>query len=276
VGSVERARLVWGTVQTVGVVGALLIDWATGGFVATAALFTAAMVVSVLEFCSMAAPAAPHRLWAVVGVLLLGAGPLVGWRHPALDFEYSLVALLAFLLTLFALDYRRDALAKSLNSVATTAVGVLYVGGLLTFVTRLGSLPASGACGVALLLAVAKGADIAAYFTGTRLGRHKLAPQVSPNKTVEGAVGALLVSMALAWGLSRLFGLGLGTGAALLFGGLVGVAAQVGDLAESFIKRKLKVKDSAQLLVGFGGILDIVDSVMGAAPVAYLFFRLHP
>jgi phosphatidate cytidylyltransferase len=127
---------------------------------------------------------------------------------------------------------------------------------------------------VALLFAVAKGSDIAAYYVGTRLGRHRLAPRVSPKKSVEGALGALGASLLIAVAAVRLFHLPLSPVQALLFGGGVGLAAQGGDLAESLLKRKLRCKDSAQLLPGFGGVLDMADSLVGGAPVAYVLFRL--
>lgn len=108
-------------------------------------------------------------------------------------------------------------------------------------------------------------ADIGAYFAGRSLGRHKLAPRVSPGKTWEGAVGGLL-----AVGLVALVGaahLGLPVAAGVAFGCAVGIFSVIGDLTESMFKRAAGLKDSGSLLPGHGGILDRIDSVTAAAPL---------
>jgi phosphatidate cytidylyltransferase len=124
-----------------------------------------------------------------------------------------------------------------------------------------------------LTLAVVKGADIGAYTVGSLLGRHKLTPALSPAKTVEGVVGAF------AFGIGFAFLIGLTWGRftwdqTLLFGGAVSVSGVLGDLAESLMKRACGVKDSGRI-PGFGGALDILDSMLAAGPVAYLLLTLH-
>jgi phosphatidate cytidylyltransferase len=115
--------------------------------------------------------------------------------------------------------------------------------------------------------------DIGAFFTGTFLGKHKMTPTLSPKKTWEGFVGGMLSGAAAAVGLSfaaPVFPGGMPEAAA--FGLVVGVAGVLGDLAESLIKRDCGTKDASKSIPGFGGVLDVVDSVLFAAPVAYLWF----
>lgn len=108
--------------------------------------------------------------------------------------------------------------------------------------------------------------DIMAFLVGMVLGRRKLAPRLSPGKTVEGAVAGVITAVAVAHWL----------GLSPLFGALVAVAAQGGDLFESWLKRRASVKDSGNILPGHGGVLDRFDSLFLAAPVAYWFFQIHP
>jgi len=128
---------------------------------------------------------------------------------------------------------------------------------------------------LALTIFVPKAGDIGAFFTGTFFGRHKMTPTLSPKKTWEGFAGGMLAAMGCAIGLSfagDAFRHGILEAAA--FGLAVGIAGVLGDLAESLIKRDCQAKDAAASIPGFGGILDVVDSVLFAAPVAYFWFRI--
>ena len=128
------------------------------------------------------------------------------------------------------------------------------------------------------LVAVAKAGDIAAYLGGSLVGRRRMAPTLSPGKTWEGAVASLAGASAAAWIVLELLA---GTssengpwGGWLVFGICVGIAAIVGDLAESLLKRECGVKDSGRSLGGLGGVLDLIDSLLFAAPVAWLLWVL--
>lgn len=128
------------------------------------------------------------------------------------------------------------------------------------------------------LIVVTKITDIGGYFVGKALGKHPLAPHLSPNKTIEGAVGGLIFAVLLSVTMSMLgttfaissFTLGLVD--AVWMGIVIGILAQVGDLAESLLKRDAFVKDSNNL-PGIGGILDLIDSLIFTSPVVYFFIR---
>ncbi len=124
---------------------------------------------------------------------------------------------------------------------------------------------ARGPHAVVWLVMMVIAADVGAYFAGRSLGRHKLAPRVSPGKTLEGAVGGLAAVVLIAWAGAVHFGLPVL--ATVLFGGAVGIFSIVGDLTESMFKRAAGLKDSGTLLPGHGGLLDRLDSVTAAAPL---------
>ena len=132
---------------------------------------------------------------------------------------------------------------------------------------------------LALTVFVPKGNDIGAYFTGKFLtgrvlGRTPLTPLLSPKKTWQGAIGGMIVSVAVALGINELGPvLPFGRLGAIGFGLSVGLAGVLGDLAESLIKRDLQAKDASKSVPGFGGVLDVIDSLLFAAPVAWLWFR---
>ena len=127
-----------------------------------------------------------------------------------------------------------------------------------------------GMAWVLLVILVTWIADSAAYLVGRSLGRRKLAPALSPNKTVEGALGGLAGAALVAVACFALFGLPGGPLTAIGAGVALGIAGQIGDLSESLMKRQAGVKDSGHLIPGHGGILDRVDALLFALPVGWL------
>ena len=131
----------------------------------------------------------------------------------------------------------------------------------------------SGMIWIFLLLAVIFAGDTSAYYVGSYLGRHKLSPAVSPGKTIEGSIGGLAANLVVG-AIGKYFFLPeIPWGLCLLFFIAVGVAGQVGDLFESELKRSSGIKDSGGILPGHGGILDRIDALLFASPVAYIFVR---
>lgn len=205
--------------------------------------------------------------------------------------EWALPAVLILLgLSLFALGssvFRRTADEQPLASAAVTAFAPVWLGMPLAFGVHLRHFPGAGGGGAgwegaSLLifpLVVAWLGDSAAYFAGHRWGRRKLIPSVSPGKTVAGAVGGLLGAVSGAVLVAALLvepyaGFDLPPGAAVLVGVVVGMVAQLGDLAESLLKRAAGVKDSGGLFPGHGGVLDRFDSIFFALPVTYLLLAV--
>jgi len=167
----------------------------------------------------------------------------------------------------------------ALTSWAWTMAGILYVGWLLGHLVALRGVT-DGRNWVFFALLATFASDAAAFFSGRAVGRHRLAPRISPNKTWEGAaagiVGALVLSLLFAspsvFGLSNPLHIqALSYPQALLIGALVSIFGQFGDLVESLLKRNAGVKDSGNLFPGHGGVLDRLDSVVFAGIVVYYY-----
>ena len=124
------------------------------------------------------------------------------------------------------------------------------------------------------------GTDVAAYFTGIYLGRHKLVPRLSPGKTVEGSLGGLagsVVGLFILWGFAAWLnpeGMPFTAWELVLIGLFLSVVSQIGDLAESMLKRYYGIKDSGSFLPGHGGLLDRIDSLLFCIPTAYFLVRI--
>ena len=231
---------------------------------------------------AQATGAKPMMEWTVILAALI---PLavhaarLGYGIPRL----SMVALLVPVLLTTAL-WTRGSEGKPLGAVAATLFGAWYAGGLLAFVYGLryhrfavGAL--AGTILVALPLVLTWLNDSGAFVFGKRFGKKKLMPSVSPGKTWAGAIGALGVTIVSTWVLMRYVvgpntGLGLSIWGVIVFGAAISIAAQVGDLAESLLKREAGVKDSSTLIPGHGGVLDRTDSLLFTVPVAYVLIDL--
>jgi phosphatidate cytidylyltransferase len=218
-----------------------------------------------------------YKMVAVYKVLPLTCFGLV-WTllfilHPHFDYELIIPLLVISLIIIppiILLIIRQK--EGAFSNWAWVIAGIIYVGLLLSFLVAL-RLDA-GRGWVFLALFATFGSDTAAYFLGKALGRHRLAPSISPAKTWEGAIaglfGAIIVS--LLFTLSTPLQLPLSYGQAILLGVLVSVFGQIGDLLESLLKRKAGVKESGNLMPGHGGLLDRMDSVVFASIVVYLYY----
>ena len=160
----------------------------------------------------------------------------------------------------------------SLTPWALTLAGVLYAGLLGQHAIGLRILP-DGRDWVLFALFTTFATDTGAYAIGRALGRHKLAPRLSPGKTVEGAAGGLIAGAAAAAALNAALDLGQPPAAILVLGMAAAVAAQLGDLAESLIKRAAGVKDMGTIIPGHGGVLDRLDSLLFVLPLVYYAAR---
>jgi phosphatidate cytidylyltransferase len=198
-----------------------------------------------------------------LGLLFGGALPLFFF------FAGESIIIGASILSLFLIDFEKKQKYSSTINVAVTLLGILYVAWFFSFLTKIRCLE-DGPDWVCFLILIVKMGDAGAYFIGSNFGKVKLLPHISPNKTVEGAVAGLLVTILMAF-VSKIFlpqvsYLQLG-----LLGVFLGILAQLGDLAESLIKRDVGVKDSGAI-PGLGGVLDVTDSILFTAP--FLFYYL--
>ena len=222
--------------------------------------------LGLLEFYRMlSAKGFPSWQWlgVVIGALLPLAFYVGGIAHQA---AAAAIVVLLFVVGLFA---RRE-LAVSVQSIAFTLLGVFYVGWLLSYVLLL-RLLSDGPSYVFYIFGVVWLGDAAALVSGTLMGRHRLAPTISPGKTIEGAVGGLLGSLCGAI-LGGPWLLGHFTTVQCLAAGLMLAAfGQLGDLSESLLKRGTGIKDSGMLIPGHGGILDKIDGILFGAPALYYY-----
>lgn len=227
------------------------------------------------------ARAAGHKPLDEFGIAMAALVPLVVYAHHANVVRVPVsAAMVAVLLVLTIAIWARGVEGAPLGSTAVTVFGVIYTGAALSFGFALRYLEYAvdakgGAALVALPLLLTWASDIGAYFVGRAIGGRKLIPKVSPGKTVAGAVGGLVATVIASWLLARyalpsVAQLSLSTAGAIVLGIVVSVAAQVGDLAESLLKREAGVKDSSRIIPGHGGILDRFDSLLFVLPVSYL------
>jgi phosphatidate cytidylyltransferase len=240
-----------------------------------------------------------------------GAHPLVGFGLAAgaalpivmyLGTEYHATVLMtATLLAVMVLQLGKAQITEALASMSGTFFGIFYVGWLLSHAVvlrdihgqvvrrwsepvaiELGLYSEAGIFFMLFTLVVVVLTDAGAYFAGHAYGRRKLAPRISPGKTVEGAVGGLLTGVfggVVTKGVFDVFwpqlSAALPWSAALIFAAFVSIAATVGDLLESLLKRDAKRKDAGRLLPGMGGVLDRIDSGLLGIPVMYYLFLCY-
>lgn len=252
-----------------------------GPFLATVLSVIAAL--SAWEFCRIAraSGAQPFDSAAIIAsasVPLLVYGVRLRLLAPSLT--HVVVAILA---VVAATVFRRGINGRPMTAAATTVLCVVYVS-LIAYVfdLRYNDYVVSAVGGTVLAMfpiLLTWATDVGAYVFGRMFGSHKLMPSVSPGKTVEGAVGGLVLSIAIAWLyvhflLHPLAQLALTSVATVVFAACVSVVAQVGDLAESLLKREAGIKDSSTIIPGHGGVLDRFDSMLFALPVAALLLHV--
>jgi len=205
----------------------------------------------------------------------LAASCVLVWsllRHPPL-IEPCLPLISVTILTVLMAIWRRKDAAEMLGTVQNTIFPVIFVGLALGYLPKIRTIPGEDGADLLLLVLVCViFADAAAYYVGSSIGKHRLAPRLSPKKSWEGAAGAILASVGGAvlahfWFFQR-----LPVGHAITVGLVLGVAAILGDLAESLVKRASGVKDSSNLIPGHGGLLDRSDSLLFAGPVLYYYY----
>lgn len=241
----------------------------------------AATAVGLSEFYGMTQKAEPKSVqwgstaigtaFAVSLYLFVGAKPMIDvGPHETLVIFAALAGVL-WLNFLFNLGRDRD-IDRVAVTMSAGLAGVIYVGLTFSFIAMLKrDMGDFGAGWIIMLLAMTWMSDTGAYFAGRAFGKHKLAPKVSPKKTVEGAAGGLLATLVAAFAVRALMLPFLSIVDVVIIALVANVLGQTGDLCESLIKRSTGVKDSGTIIHGHGGMLDRVDAVLFAVPWVYLY-----
>lgn len=284
-----RTRLLMGAVLIGLVIGVLVVDQYFAPWYPF--LFVLVLLASVLGCAELLALLGPERqpspwfCYPAVIALVVANWPshvLKGLGSDPWDWilgAFVCVVLAAFLVEMADFDQP----GKSLARMSLAIWLVAYIGLLPCFLTQLrwrGSFTHSSLA-IALAIFVPKMCDTGAYFSGRLFGKHPMAPVLSPKKTWEGAAGGLTLAVLTAIAIDRLVSrlvidsvsarVFLDIVSAIGFGVIVGIVGILGDMAESLIKRDVQQKDASQVLPGFGGVLDVVDSIIFAAPIAYFW-----
>jgi len=218
------------------------------------------------EFYRMALPA--RRLEGKLAALA-GAGALCTVFAADATYQIMALTLLVLVFALLALFRLRD-IRQAAADIALVLMGFLYVPLLLGHLILIRSLP-HGVSWLFLIMVIVMSGDSAAYYVGSALGKTKLYPAVSPKKSVEGSLGGLAGSVIGACAAKAVFFPELTVFDCLATALLLGVLGQLGDLFESLLKRSCGVKDSGTIFPGHGGVLDRLDSILFAGPVAYYY-----
>lgn len=257
------------------------------GFWPVTLFVIAATLLSLYELYDVLARGGYHprvMTGLLCGLVLCAAAAL----HPFLasdptGFAFALAILLSLTIELGQRDREGGLLGWAL-----TLAGTVYVAWLFSHYILLSTIAAPALSGglisswvapgpawIYTVLAITWLQDTGAYFVGRSFGRHRMAPYISPKKTWEGAAGGLLASLIAAIVCKALFGLPVSFAGMILLGVVGAVMGLIGDLAESFIKRQVNVKDAGQLIPGHGGLLDRLDSVLfNGAALYYLILLL--
>jgi phosphatidate cytidylyltransferase len=239
--------------------------------------------LALVEFYSLLdARQIPH--FKIVGVLcglaLVAGTWLASQRSREMGVEIEALLLFLALGAVFFRQILFKGSERPWETMAGSFLGVLYVAFLFNFIVKLLVLEQDHAGRLLLLylVTVVKFTDMGAYFVGCAIGRHKLIPRISPAKSWEGVIGGVLTGMAASVAYMRVLDFEIGRYQfqlhdALIIGVALAVAGVVGDLIESLLKRASGVKDSGTIILGMGGVLDVLDSLLFAAPVLYLYVR---
>ena len=235
--------------------------WLGGWWLASAAL--AGGLLALHELCAMTRSLRPLVLAGFAGLVLAIVGAQLGGPVWLLGGVLGTIVL-AFVL--FGLSHARP--PSAVAAMATTVLGVAWIAGGLGCLLLVRALPEHGRLAIFTVLIAVFADDTAAYLVGRAIGRHRMAPAISPGKSWEGFVGGTTAAILVAF-----FALYeeafLTISEALALGAAIAVAATIGDLFESAVKRDTGVKDSGSLLGGHGGVLDRIDSLLFAGPAAY-------
>jgi phosphatidate cytidylyltransferase len=251
-------------VTLVGLPVVLVIVWAGGWWLF--ALTAIGAVLALHEYALMIRSLRPVILAAYAGALLSLVGARIG------GLEWTTAGFLSTIVLAFLLHWIATTRQSATVAIASTVLGAGWVGLCLAHLLLLRAIPHDGELATFTVLLAVWAGDIGAFFAGRLIGRHKLAPALSPGKTWEGFVFGTGATVFVAFvALYKQDYLSIPQ--SLLLGAVIAVAAPLGDLFESALKRDMQVKDSGRLLAAHGGVLDRIDSLLFAVVASYYLLR---
>lgn len=275
-----KTRLLTAAVALPLLIGAIILPWWVPETIwIFVVIAIAALAAGMFEFYSLTKKL---ELKADAGIAYLGAAGLIVafvFNAPAKAPDLLMMALAAFVIIVFITQtfrFQKD-FSKMLTGMGVTVLGVMYLAFLGGFLisTRVGFDNILSTKLLLFFFVVIFGSDSGQYFSGKALGKRKLAPAISPGKTVEGAIGGLVAAAGFGALCSLVFFPELPYKFSIPLAVVMAALGMLGDLAESAIKRGSNTKDAASILPGHGGLLDRLDSLLFNAPVLYYFARIY-
>lgn len=275
-----KTRLLTAAVALPLLIGAIILPWWVPETIwIFVVIAIAALAAGMFEFYSLTKKL---ELKADAGIAYLGAAGLIVafvFDAPAKAPDLLMMALAAFVIIVFITQtfrFQKD-FSKMLTGMGVTVLGVMYLAFLGGFLisTRVGFDNILSTKLLLFFFVVIFGSDSGQYFSGKALGKRKLAPAISPGKTVEGAIGGLVAAAGFGALCTLVFFPELPYKFSIPLAVVMAALGMLGDLAESAIKRGSNTKDAASILPGHGGLLDRLDSLLFNAPVLYYFARLY-
>lgn len=212
------------------------------------------------------------QVYRIFGIVMCAIIPLVVFDAGGGTRAGEVLFIVLACFGLFLIQFLRSENPRALEGIALTLFCVLYIGWFMSHLIKLRFLP-DGQMWIVYLVAVTKSGDIGAYLFGSLFGRHRLIPHISPKKSVEGTVAGLLTSVGVSVAFAGRLPLPFSVAELALIGLITGIVALCGDLSESLVKRYCGAKDASHAIPGFGGLMDVLDSILFTAPLFYFFLN---
>ena len=269
--STLKTRIILGTAMLLSFCGIIYIDYVFDSDMGIGILGLIAGAMCLSEFYRIVEKKgfAPFKVSGIIGGIIVFLGLWLSTYKDGLKPIFSCI-LFPIVFWLFFVQALKRGIDDTIKNISVTVFGIIYICFFLSFIMPIRHMP-NGLNIILIVLLLTKGGDIGGYLFGRKFGRNKFS-SFSPNKTIEGASFALFCSLMIAVALNALPGMRVMPFYQIVpFGLLVGASGIIGDLIESIIKRDMAVKDASSAIPAFGGLLDILDSLLISIPVAYFF-----